>query len=567
MVEVRYHVLACDYDGTIARHGHVDEATLDALRRLAATGRKLVLVTGRQLDDLRSVFPETGVFDRIVAENGAVVHDPSTRRTRTLGAEPPAAFVAELARRGVQPLSVGRVIVATWQPHEAVVLNTIRDLGLELQVIFNKGAVMVLASGLNKGTGLLAALDDLKLSPHNCVGVGDAENDHAFLDACECAVAVANALPGLKEKADLLTRGDHGEGVVELVERLIEDDLRSAEDDLARHDVPLGESETGPFALRPYGSVVLIAGPSGEGKSYAAAAIVERLIERRYQVCLIDPEGDYDGFEGLTAVGSPTHAPDVEHVMQALARPDQHVVINLLGVAMPDRPGDFARVLGRLHELRVVAGRPHWIVVDEAHHVLHASFDPASRSLLQDLISILVVTIDPARLHPLVLRRTGVVIAVGNHKTATIEAFARAAGRPAPAHANEDERALVWRVDSPTTERVTLLAPHSERRRHRRKYAEGELGPDKSFYFRGPSGKLNLRAQNLLAFNQMAEGVDDETWLFHLRNGDVAWWLSDAVKDEELAGLARDVAVSELSAAETRTRIRNAIEERYTLGG
>jgi HAD superfamily hydrolase (TIGR01484 family) len=117
-----------------------------------------------------------------------------------------------LQQRGVAPLSCGRVIVATWHPHETTVVEVIRELGLELQIIFNKEAVMVLPSGINKATGLRVALDSLGLSPHNVVGVGDAENDHAFLSLCECAVAVANALPMVQERADWTTSHDHGPG-------------------------------------------------------------------------------------------------------------------------------------------------------------------------------------------------------------------------------------------------------------------------------------------------------------------------------------------------------------------
>src|SRR5439155_24116391 len=186
---MRFHVLATDYDGTIAHHGAVDAATEEALTRVRATGRKLILVTGRELGDLQKVFPTLELFDAIVAENGALVHQPAKRTTRLLGERPPEIFASTLREHGVAPLSVGEVIVATWQPHEAVVLDTIRALGLELQVIFNKGAVMVLPSGINKAVGLRAALDDLGLSAHNAVGVGDAENDHAFLSVCECAVA------------------------------------------------------------------------------------------------------------------------------------------------------------------------------------------------------------------------------------------------------------------------------------------------------------------------------------------------------------------------------------------
>src|SRR5262245_47017597 len=213
MVPMRYLVLACDYDGTVAWDGRVDPSTVRALRRLRETGRRLILVTGRALDDLLEVFPEVDLFERVVAENGGLLYRPDGREEKMLAAPPSEALVAGLRREGIAPLGIGRAIVSTWHPHETTVLRVIRDLGLELQVIFNKGAVMVLPSGVNKATGLAAALAELGLSPHNCVGIGDAENDHTFLTLCECAVAVANALPMVKERADLVTSGDHGDGV------------------------------------------------------------------------------------------------------------------------------------------------------------------------------------------------------------------------------------------------------------------------------------------------------------------------------------------------------------------
>ncbi len=222
---MRYLALATDYDGTLAHHGLVNERTLAAVDRLLATGRKLILVTGRELDDLQATFSHLNLFDCVVAENGALLYWPGSEQEKTLSERPPESFVETLRARGVAPISVGRVIVATWQPHETVVLETIRDLGLELQVIFNKGAVMVLPAGVNKATGLAAALDGLRLAAENVVGVGDAENDHAFLQFCGCAVAVANALPALKERADLVTKGDHGAGVGELIDSLAANDL------------------------------------------------------------------------------------------------------------------------------------------------------------------------------------------------------------------------------------------------------------------------------------------------------------------------------------------------------
>jgi len=224
---MRYLGLATDYDGTLASRGTVEPDTLQALRRLAATGRKLILVTGRRVDDLVRVFPEVAIFDRVVAENGPLVYRPQTRETRILSQPPPTAFIDELRRRGIQPLTLGQVFVATEQPNERVVLAVIGELGLDLQVILNKGAVMVVPASVNKATGLRAALDELRLSPQAVVGIGDAENDEAFLAMCGWGVAVANALDSVKAQADHVTSGEDGAGVREVIDSLISDDLRS----------------------------------------------------------------------------------------------------------------------------------------------------------------------------------------------------------------------------------------------------------------------------------------------------------------------------------------------------
>jgi hydroxymethylpyrimidine pyrophosphatase-like HAD family hydrolase len=218
---VRYLALATDYDATLATDGAVDPDTVEALRRLAATGRKLILVTGRQLDDVTNAFPEVIIFDRVVAENGALLYRPGTRETRVLAEPPPGRFVEELRRRGVQPLFIGRVVVATVEPNGVTVIDVIRKLGLDLQVILNKGSVMVLPASVDKATGLVAALHELALFPDDVVGVGDAENDLAFLAMCGCGVAVANALPAVKERADRVTQGADGAGVREIIDWLI----------------------------------------------------------------------------------------------------------------------------------------------------------------------------------------------------------------------------------------------------------------------------------------------------------------------------------------------------------
>ncbi|HEY5311199.1 MAG TPA: HAD family hydrolase [Pirellulales bacterium] len=222
---MRYLALATDFDGTLATDGAVDDMTLAALDRLRGSGRKLILVTGRELDELRRIFPALGRFDRVVAENGGLLYRPASQEEKPLGPPAPERLVAALRSRGVTPISVGRVIVATWQPHESTVREVIGELGLEYQMILNKGAVMLLPVGINKASGLAAALEELGLSASDVVGVGDAENDLAFLQACHRGVAVANATELLKHRADWVTAADHGAGVRELIDRLLSDDL------------------------------------------------------------------------------------------------------------------------------------------------------------------------------------------------------------------------------------------------------------------------------------------------------------------------------------------------------
>jgi hydroxymethylpyrimidine pyrophosphatase-like HAD family hydrolase len=215
-----YQVLATDYDGTLAHHGVVSRETLGAVARLRAAGKTLVLVTGRELEELKQVFPEIGLCDLVVAENGALLYWPATGRMKLLGEPAPPAFVEKLRDRGV-PVAVGRVIVATVEPHEIAVLQTIKEMELELEMIFNKGAVMILPTGLNKATGLREGLARMGLSTRYTIGVGDAENDHAFLRVCGCGIAVANALPALKSRADFITARPHGEGITELIDQLL----------------------------------------------------------------------------------------------------------------------------------------------------------------------------------------------------------------------------------------------------------------------------------------------------------------------------------------------------------
>ena len=568
---MRYLALCTDYDGTIAHHGRVDKPTIAALEELRASGRRLVLVTGREIPDLQKVFDRLDLFDLVVAENGALIYRPATREERALVDAPSERFVEELKRRGVERISVGRCIVATWQPYEKVVLETIRDLGLELQVIFNKGAVMVLPGGMNKASGLKAALEELHISLHNTVGVGDAENDHAFLSICECSAAVANALPAVKDTADVVLKSDHGAGVTELIREMLADDLASRASLLRRHEILLGKDKDGAeLTLPSYGVSALVVGTSGGGKSTLTTGLIERLNAKRYGFCVIDPEGDYDVLEDAAVLGSPDRAPSVDECMQLLAKPNQNAVINLVGLEFSDRPAFFMTLFARIRDLRAKTGHPHWLIVDEVHHVLPADWKPAELNLPQELDGVLMISVSPSAVSATAVGLVETVIVIGEKPAEMLREFAETNGKPVP-HSPLDKipkgEALIWHKASAEPPRHFVIEPSkTERRRHVRKYAEGALPEERSFYFRGPDKKLNLRAQNLIVFTDLADGVDADTWLYHWRRGEVSGWLRRCVKDEELTDQVQALEKQVPDDADaSRKAVRELIERKYTL--
>ena len=450
---MRYAALAADYDGTLARYGQVAAATLHALERLVASGRKLVLVTGRELDELLAQFPEIGVFDRVVAENGAVLYTPKTKAHRALGNPPSGEFVRELKRRGVEPLSVGRSIVATVHPHETIVLETIRDLGLELQVIFNKGAVMVLPASLNKASGLLAALKDLGLSARNVVAIGDAENDHALLHTAEFGVAVANAVPTLQQEADRTSAHENGDAVIELVGGLIDHDLRETPPRSRRREILVGHRADGSeLRMPPAWFDLLIAGSSGSDKSTLAIDVLERVAAEGYQFCVIDSEGRYEGLPGAIVLGASDREPTAVEVMTALHKPDANVVVNLVGLPLPDRSAFLVDLLPCLYELRANTGRPHWIALDEANQLLPRTGDHAPVSLTDAPSGMIYVTANPDQVAVPVLNTVDLAVALGEAPGAVLASFAASVGVAPPGtevDTLEAGDALAWFKSAP----------------------------------------------------------------------------------------------------------------------
>ena len=232
-------------------------------------------------------------------------------------------------------------------------------------------------------------------------------------------------------------------------------------------------------------------------------------------------------------------------------------------------PKCFASLIAAIQELRIRTGRPHWLVIDEAHHVLPTDWAPSSPELTEQLSNIVLITVHPGHVSPAALSRINTVIVVGRQPKAILEEFGKtvnAASPDAPSQDLDRGEALVWfRDENRLVPQLKVEPCRNEHQRHRRKYAEGELEPERSFYFTGPEGAMNLRAQNLNTFVQIAEGVDQKTWLFHLKRSDYSSWLRSSLKDSELADQIESIEKDEsLPERESRQRVKEMIQQKYT---
>jgi hydroxymethylpyrimidine pyrophosphatase-like HAD family hydrolase len=565
---MHYHALAADYDGTLATDGVVDEATVESLHRLKESGRRLVLVTGRIIEQLTQVFPQLALCDLVVADNGALLFNPKTGDKHPLAEPPPREFIEELARRGVPRIEVGDVIVATWEPHETTVLRTIHDMGLELQIIFNKGAVMILPTGVNKATGLRAALTKLGLSHHNTVAVGDAENDEAFLKLCGASAAVENALDVVKKLTDLVMQGARGNGVRELIDKLLDSDLKQLHHRPGR-GILMGTDLTGHEIRIPvYGTRVLVTGEPAGGKSKLALTVLEQLTDQCYQTCVIDPEGDYQQVKEPIVLGTIDNPPAIEDVLHVLEDPVKSCVISMFGVPTDEQPPVFAKILRALMEHRSRTGRPHWYLIDEAHYPLSAKWQPTEDLHLDELRSAMYITAFMDQLPEAVLHGIDLFIAIGDEPAEHLAKYSELIGERTPELAppldQQEHRAIAWWRRDGKPAWFRRPTPPTDQPRHLHGYLDGDMSREDRFYFRGPNGKLNLAAQNLRVFMQLGEGVDDETWNHHLCKGDYARWFHDVLQDEDLAKRAEGLSNNgKLPAAESRSQLFDFIRKKY----
>lgn len=568
---MQIHALAVDYDGTLAHDGLVSEPTLKAIEKLISTGRRIILVTGRRLQPLIDLMPELHLFSLVVAENGALVYDPKSKQQTLLCNSVPTEFPQRLADLGVNRLELGEAIVATWRPFEKECLEIIQELALDLQIIFNKDAVMVLPSGMNKAVGLTAALERLGISILNTVAVGDAENDLAMLKLAGISVAVANALDSVKSASDLVLKEARGDGVRELIEQIIGDDLQS-QSPFPKHRLQIGLQADGESLTIPLlGQRILVTGGSGGGKSKFGMRFLEELDKLGAQCVILDPEGDYQNINNAYVLGTGNRAPELEELTRVMDKTTGHFVVNLFRIPKAERPYYFDQLIHKLATLRNEKGRPHWIIADEAHYVAPREWQPAANWSDQQLTGLLFISAFPEKLSPAVFKSVNSLISVADDPQDALDVCQKLIGKCTDESGSEvemtvpkDEQnwALLWRHGESKPVWFRRLDALTDSQRHQHSYYDGEMDPEFCFVFRGPKGELNLMVQNLRLFIQIGEGVDDATWNYHLHAHHYAQWFSDVIKSDELTSEAERVESDEsLSPQESRAAIFSKIRK------
>ena len=541
-----FRAVAVDLDGTLAQHDRVETETLAAVRDATARGLRVVVVTGRTLEDLDSTFP--GLRDElsaVVAENGAVL--ASGLGVRELADPVDPAIGAVLDARGVK-CRTGRVLLACDGTDEPVVAATIRELGLDYELVRNREALMVLPPGVTKATGLLELLGELGLSPHNTIAVGDAENDHTMLAACELGVAVSNAVEALRMRADLVLELPNGEGVARLLTGSL---LRGEQRQLPGHwHIEIGRDDDGQPVTLPASQLnLIVSGDAGVGKSYLAGLIAEQLALKRYSVVVVDPEGDHVGLHRLHGV-TVVDAGRIEcsgDLLALLLQEGSSIVIDLSSLDAQAQASLTACLPAEIEAERERRGLPHWVVIDEAHRpvrprgVLEA-LDPSRKGYL-------LVTYRPDELAPDVVASTDAVLALGTAHpdaalvdlTAAVAGVARA--RAARLLAGAAGRAfLAWR-DRPGT--ITVFTPGQRvtaHRRHDHKYAVGRLAPDRRFHFReSPDQLAGYTAGSLAELETVLATCGRSVLRHHLPLHDISHWVRDIFGYRDLANRLREV--------------------------
>ena len=573
---MRFSALACDYDGTLAYADRIGPEALAALERARRSGLRLILVTGRTFFELTRVCERLDLFDGVVAENGAVVYFPQAGLLRDQAPPPPPRLLAELDHRGIF-YQVGRVIVATSRVDEAGVREALAATEVIRELAYNRTALMLLPHGVTKGSGVRQVIRELGLSPHDVLAIGDAENDLELFEACGFSACPADAVPSVRERADWVFPGENGRAVAAaIVGPILMGGLSG--DRSRRHRVELGWAPgTGaPVKIPSRGVNILILGDTGSGKSWLAGALVERLHQQRYAVCVIDPEGDHHVLERLPGV-SWLEVADRAAAEQAIARfghdPSACVILDVSALPHPGKLRLVEATLELARALRRRTGLPHWIALDEAHYTLHRHGVSETAISLEEK-GFCLITHKPSWLRPSVIREIDTFVLAQTTVSEELSFLrdslvgAGEAGRLAIEilpNLPSGEFVLIQRDGASDAVTFSPAPRETSHVRHLRKYADSRVSPGERFLFRGADGRVVTAADSLSAFREALAAVPEAALAHHAARGDFSRWVLDVFSDRTLGHQIRKLEGrwTRGEVRDLRPRLRQLVALRY----
>ncbi|HUK89099.1 MAG TPA: HAD hydrolase family protein [Blastocatellia bacterium] len=572
---MKFCVLAVDYDGTIAKDGVLDPDVRSAITEARGRGIVCVLVTGRMLSDLHSLMGDLRLFDCVVAENGAIVTFPATGNSAELGQAPPMALLRELSRRGIA-FTRGQCVVEADAGQGCPILSVVRELELPLTLLFNRGRLMVLPQAISKATGLRYAMRTMRLSEHNAIAIGDAENDHQLLKTCEIGLAVEWGSPALKAVADGVLPGQGPPAVASYIRRVSQQPRMSPQQSRHRQFLLGMDGKARPLTLAIRGRNILITGDSHTGKSWVAGLLCEQLILHHYSICVIDAEGDYANLEALPGVivlGGDDPAPPIREIAHTLRYADVSVVLNLSKMRLKDKRDYVRSVLSLLMNIRRATGIPHRIVIDEAHYFLH---DADSAALLDsELAGYILVTYQASSVHPAVLAATEGIIVTRESNPREVRALRSIQGGDTDQaewesvlrNLSMDEAVLLPSLEEARGALCKFrVAPRlTQHVRHRNKYLDTPLLDAHAFVFVRDGALTGQRARTMRDFIAILASASRDLLDGHLRRNDFSRWIADVFRDNPLADRIREIENRYVagSAVDTKGEIIQAVEERY----
>ena len=539
--------LACDFDGTLASEDKIGGTAREALERARRAGLRLILVTGRTFFELTRVCDCLEVFDAVVAENGAVLYYPGSAMLSDEGPAPPEGLLRELGRRGIA-YQLGRVIVGATRADEPAVREALLAAGVSRDLVYNRGFLMLLPEGVDKGTGVRSALRFFGLSFQDALAFGDAENDLPLFGACGWSGCPEDAEPAVRESADWVFPGHDGDGVAAAISGPVLDGLPMHRS--PRHRIPLGwqSATSAPVSIPARGVNVLIHGDSASGKSWLAGALIERLVAQQYAVCVIDPEGDYQVFGRRPNMAwAEIRVPaDVCAAVARLERdPGASIVLDLSCLAHEEKVDAIGLALHAVRDLRRRVGRPHWVVLDEAHYSLHGGGVGDADLSIEDR-GFCLITYRPSWLRRRVIEALDVVVCSRTTDPSEIgfaaSRFLTRAGHRGHAKAVLAElppgEFVVLQPDAggqPTATTFVAAPRETAHVRHLNNYADSVVAPDQRFFFRDGHGRTVGAAESLQAFRRLIGTIDPDVLGHHAGHGDFSRWVLGVFGDQRLA--------------------------------